>query len=41
LWEKYSEFKEPQISQSTYAVDYRRYRNHIKKLPTDDLRDAN
>ena len=41
LWEKYTEFKQPQLSQSTYAVDYRRYRNHIKKLPTNDLRDAN
>ena len=41
LWEKYAEFKQPQLSQSTYAVDYRRYRNHIKKLPTNDLRDAN
>ena len=41
LWEKYAEFKQPQLSQSTYAVDYRRYRNHIQKLPTDDLRNAN
>lgn len=40
LWEKYAEFKQPQLSQSTYAVDYRRYRNHIKKLPTNDLRNA-
>jgi integrase len=40
LWEKYVEFKQPQVSQSTYAVDYRRYRNHIKQLPTRDLKDA-
>ena len=40
LWEKYAEFKRPQVSQSTYAVDYRRYRNHIAELPTQDLEAA-
>ncbi|MBE9256656.1 Arm DNA-binding domain-containing protein [Dolichospermum sp. LEGE 00246] len=40
LWERYTEFKKPQVSQSTYAVDYRKYRNHIAKLPTKNLEDA-
>ncbi len=40
LWERYTEFKKPQVSQSTYAVDYRKYRNYIAKLPTRDLEDA-
>ncbi len=37
LWEKYTLFKKPQISQSTYAVDYRKYRNHIAALRTKNL----
>lgn len=40
LWEQYTQYKKPQISQSTYAKDYRRYRNHIADLPTDELKDA-
>ena len=40
LWEKYAEFKRPQVSQSTYAVDYRRYRNHIAELPTREIEAA-
>ena len=40
LWEQYTEFKKPQISPSTYAVDYRKYRNHIANLPTKSLSDA-
>ncbi|MEH2433004.1 MAG: hypothetical protein V7K25_01890 [Nostoc sp.] len=40
LWEKYAEFKKPQVSPSTYAVDYRKYRNHIANLPTKTLDDA-
>jgi hypothetical protein len=40
LWEKYTAFKKPQMSQSTYAVDYRKYRNHIASLPTQNLEDA-
>lgn len=34
LWERYTEYKRPQVSQSTIAVDYRKYRNHIASLPT-------
>ncbi|WP_347566129.1 site-specific integrase [Scytonema sp. UIC 10036] len=37
---QYTEFKKPQVSQSTYAVDYRKYRNHIASLPTKNLDDA-
>jgi integrase len=40
LWELYTEFKKPQVSPSTYAVDYRKYRNHIASLPTKNLDDA-
>ena len=40
LREKYTEFKNPQISPSTYAVDYRKYRNHIASLKTKRLDDA-
>ena len=40
LWKQYETFKKPQISQTTYAVDYRKYRNHIAKLPTKDLENA-
>lgn len=40
LWEKYMVFKKSQISQSTYAVDYRKYRNHITSLPTRNLENA-
>ncbi|MEP0925364.1 tyrosine-type recombinase/integrase [Leptolyngbya sp. ST-U4] len=40
LWEQYTKFKKPQVSQTTTAVDYRRYRNHIAKLPTQNIEDA-
>jgi integrase len=40
LWEKYEESKESSVSPSTYAVDYRRHRNHIAKLPSKSLDDA-
>lgn len=40
LWKQYEAFKKPQVSQTNYAVDYRKYRNHIAKLPTRDLDDA-
>ena len=34
LWKKYSEFKKPQVSPSTYAKDFQRYRNLIAAFPT-------
>ncbi len=40
LWERYSEFKKPQVSPSTFAKDFTRYRNHIAKLPTRSLDEA-
>lgn len=40
LWKKYSEFKKPQVSPSTYAKDFQRYRNHIAALPTNSLDEA-
>ena len=40
LWDRYAEYKRPQVSQSTIAVDYRKYRNHIASLPTKSLNDA-
>lgn len=40
IWKRYEQFKKPQLSQSAYAVDYRKYRNHIAKLPTRRLDEA-
>lgn len=40
LWEQYTQFKTTQISQSTLAKDYRKYRNHIAKFPSKQLDDA-
>uniref|UniRef100_B8HYI0 Integrase family protein n=1 Tax=Cyanothece sp. (strain PCC 7425 / ATCC 29141) TaxID=395961 RepID=B8HYI0_CYAP4 len=40
LWEKYAEFKKPQVSPSTYVKDFAKARNHIAKLPTKSLDDA-
>jgi integrase len=40
LWDRYSEFKKPQISPSTYAKDFTKHRNHIAKLPTRSLDEA-
>jgi len=40
LWERYEQFKKSQLSQTTIAVDYRRWRNHIANLPTRNTEDA-
>lgn len=40
LWERYTEFKKPQVSPSTFTLDYRKYRNHIANLPTQSLDNA-
>jgi integrase len=40
LWEKYVEFKRPQVSQTTLARDYRKYRSHISRLPSRAIDDA-
>lgn len=40
LWNKYSEFKKPQVSPSTYVKDFTKHRNHINKLPSKSLENA-
>ena len=40
LWNKYSEFKKPQVSPSTYIKDFTKHRNHINKFPSKSLEDA-
>jgi len=40
IWDKYSEFKKPQVSPSTYAKDFVKHKNHIAKLPTRSLGEA-
>lgn len=40
LWNKYSEFKKPQVSPSTYVKDFTKHRNHINKFPSKSLEDA-
>jgi integrase len=40
LWEQYAQFKKPQISPSTYAKDFTRQRNHLKRFPSQALEDA-
>jgi len=40
LWEKYSQFKKPQVSPSTYYKDFTKHRNHISRFPSNKLEDA-
>lgn len=40
LWDKYSQFKKPQVSPSTFAKDFARHRNHIERLPNQSLEEA-
>lgn len=40
LWERYSEYKKPQVSPSTYAKDFTKHRNHINRFPSKSLEDA-
>ncbi|MBD2208752.1 tyrosine-type recombinase/integrase [Nostoc linckia FACHB-104] len=41
LWDRYCEFMKPQLASTTYIKDYaRKYKNHIKSLPTKDLTQA-
>ncbi|MBD2166053.1 tyrosine-type recombinase/integrase [Calothrix membranacea FACHB-236] len=41
LWDRYCEFMKPQLASTTYLKDYaRKYKNHIKALPTKDLTQA-
>jgi integrase len=40
LWDKYTEYRKPQIAETTLRIQYASVRNHINKLPTKDLKDA-
>lgn len=40
LWDKYTEYRKPQIAETTLRIQYASVRNHIGKLPTKDLKDA-
>ena len=40
LWHKYTLFKKPQVSPSTYCKDFQTYRNHIAAFPTRSLDEA-
>lgn len=41
LWDSYCQYKQSQVAASTYKKDFRgKYLNHIKKLPTQSLKDA-
>jgi integrase len=41
LWQKYTEYKKPQLAPTTYTKDYiRKFPNHIRNLPTQKLTDA-
>jgi integrase len=41
LWDRYTEYMKPQLAETTYIKDYsRKYRNHIKSLPSHSLDDS-
>lgn len=40
LWDKYTEYRKPQIAETTLRIQYAAVRSHIAKLPTKDLNDA-
>lgn len=41
LWNCYCDFKKPQVAETTFKKQYlSRFANHIKKLPTKDLKQA-
>lgn len=41
LWDSYCGFKKPQVAETTFKKQYlSRFANHIKKLPTKDLKQA-
>jgi integrase len=40
IWEKYAQFKKPQISPSTYAKDFTKQKNHISRFPSRSLDEA-
>ncbi|MBV8885959.1 MAG: tyrosine-type recombinase/integrase [Chroococcidiopsidaceae cyanobacterium CP_BM_RX_35] len=40
LWDKYTEFRAKQVSETTLKLNYARVSSHIQKLPTKSLADA-
>jgi integrase len=40
LWDKYTNYKRPQLAQSTIAKDFNRVARHIEKFPGTELTDA-
>jgi integrase len=40
LWKRYSQFKQPQVSPSTYTKDFKKHRNHISRFPSRSLEDS-
>ena len=40
LWDKYTEYRKPQISETTLKLNYQTIGNHIKKLPFQEVSDA-
>jgi integrase len=40
IWEKYAQFKKPQIIPSTYAKDFTKQKNHISRFPSRSLDEA-
>ncbi len=40
LWERYTDYRRPQLSQTTIAKDFERVRLNLNKLPLDRLDDA-
>ncbi len=40
LWERYVDYRRPNVSPSTFGKDYRRVANWIKKFPSKKLEDA-
>ncbi|MFB2922383.1 MULTISPECIES: tyrosine-type recombinase/integrase [Aerosakkonema] len=40
LWDKYTEYRKPQIAETTLKLNYQRIASHIKKIPFQQVSDA-
>lgn len=40
LWDEYTEYRKPQITETTLKLNYQTISNHIKKLPFQEVSDA-
>lgn len=40
LWEQYTEFRRPQVAQTTIRIQYAAVASHLRRLPTQCLDDA-